>query len=824
MRNPPSTCFHCGEPLPAGRPLLAQLSKTHEPVCCAGCKAVAELIDAQGLGDYYDTRSAFAPSADVPSEARAEDALYDRPEVQIDFVRDAGGDEKEATLLLEGITCSACLWLNERHLQGLPGVTRADVNYATRRVHLRWRPREVALSRILGAVRAIGYRAYPSTAQREEALRRREQRASLWRMAVAGLGMMQVMMYALPAYVSDEGSLSSDIAQLLRWASLILTLPVMLYSCAPFFSGAWRDLRNRTLGMDVPVAVGLLVAFLASAWATVRGSGEVYFDSIAMFAFLLLLGRFLESAARQKAARSLEHVARALPLSARRLNRYPEDESEELLPGATLTSGDIVSVRAGEVFPADGVIVRGATEADESLLTGESRPVMRALGAEVVAGAVNRLSPVLMRVLRAGAQSRASHIARLMERAAAERPRLARLADRVAAWFVLGVLVIAALTGLGWYWIDPARALWSVVAVLVVTCPCALSLATPTVLAITTAILARRGMVVTRAHAIEALARATHFAFDKTGTLTEGKLRLVQSTALGTLSAAQALRIAAALEQHSEHPIGRALAMGAGTDQSAPAVTDLRNVPGGGVEGWVDGKRYRLGHARFVAAVDEPDLSDGWFTRVWLGDDEALLARFDLSDELRVGARETLTALMQTGKRVLLLSGDAPPVVARVARLVGIADYQGGLSPEGKLAHVRALQSAGARVVMVGDGVNDAPVLAQADLSIAMGAGAVLAQAHADVVMTSTNLSALHAGLLTAQRAMTVLRQNLIWALGYNLLAIPLAVSGWLTPWMAGLGMAGSSLLVVGNALRLLRTSGPSATPMPRAATAWSEA
>lgn len=816
MPPPAQICFHCGEPLPGGQPLLAVLTKGSQEVCCAGCKAVAELIDAQGLGGYYQSRTALPATVEVSTQARAEDALYDRPEVQEGLVRAVGEGEKETTLLLEGITCSACLWLNERHLQSLPGVVRADVNYATRRVHLRWRAQDVQLSTLLGAVRAIGYRAYPSTAQAGEALRRREERASLWRMAVAGLGMMQVMMYALPAYVADEGSMTSDIGHLLRWASLILTLPVMVYSCAPFFRGAWRDLRNRTLGMDVPVALGLLVAFMASVYATISTQGEVYFDSISMFAFLLLLGRHLEHAARQKAARGLEYVARALPVSARRLRAFPDNESEEILPAASLTAGDVVSVRAGEVFPADGVIVRGETEADESLLTGESRPVFRARGSAVVAGAVNRVSPVVMRVERAGEHSRASHIARLMERAAAERPRLAQVTDRVASWFVLAVLIIAALTGLGWYWIDASKALWTMVAVLVVTCPCALSLATPTVLAIATATLARRGMVVTRSHAIEALAGATHFAFDKTGTLTEGRLRLVQSTALQTLSAAQALRIAAAMEMHSEHPIGRALVAKADTLTAGPSVDGLRNVPGGGIEAYVDGHRYRLGHARFVAGLDEPDLSGGWLTRVWLGDEGGLLARFDFADNLRQGARSTIDALRRAGRVVLLLSGDAPPVVARTAQAVGITDYQGGLDPEAKLARVRALQAAGAKVVMVGDGINDAPVLAQAHLSVAMGAGAVLAQAHADVVMTSPDLGALEEGMRTARRAMGVMKQNLIWALGYNLLAIPLAVSGWLTPWMAGVGMAASSLLVVLNALRLLRVpKAPTSTLTP---------
>lgn len=386
-----SECFHCGETLPAGISLYARVDHATHPVCCQGRKVVAELIDGGGLTGYYKSRTALPAKGDATADVTgdSEDSFYDLPSVQQELVREAGDGRVEATLLLEGITCSTCLWLNERHLQSLDGVSHAEVNYTTRQALVRWDAGRLRFSEVLAAVRAIGYRAVPATVENLEALRRRERRASLWRMAVAGLGMMQVMMYAVPAYVAQEAALSADQSQLMRWASFILTVPVMAFACTPFYRGAWRDLRNRSLGMDVPVALGLLLAFVASTYATLSGRGEVYFDSVSMFAFLLLLGRHLELVAREKAGRGIERLAQSMPLKARKLTRFPLDESETLLPASALLPGDIVVVRAGEVFPADGVILRGETQADESLLTGESLPVRRGPDAPVIAGAVS---------------------------------------------------------------------------------------------------------------------------------------------------------------------------------------------------------------------------------------------------------------------------------------------------------------------------------------------------------------------------------------------------------------------------------------------------
>ena len=782
-------------------------------MCCAGCQAVAQAIAAGGFEAYYRERTALPPAAQADG---ADDlAIYDLPEVQQGLVRVLPG-ALEADLMLQGITCAACIWLNEQHVARLPGVLAMQVNYTTHRACVRWDPQRIRLSDILRAIQAIGYSAFPVTDATAEAVRKREDRALLWRLFVAGFGMMQVMMYALPAYLAEDGTMSADIAGLMRIASLILTVPVVLFSCGPFFRGAWRDVRLRRLGMDVPIALGIGVAFAASVYATFAGGGAVYFDSITMFVFFLLSGRYLELRARHKAAMSLEYLDRAIPLAAHRLVSYPAGRDTEEVAAVTLQPGDLVLVKPGEVIPADGVLMDGETETDEALLTGESRPVVKRAGASVTAGAVNRLNPAVMRVERAGEATRASHIRRLTERAAAQRPHVVELADRIAGWFVAAVLAVAAATALYWTVTDAARALWTVVAVLVVTCPCALSLATPTALAASVGNLARRGVIVARGHAIEALASVTHVVFDKTGTLTRGQLSLQGLDLLADCTRTQALALAAALEQGSEHPIASTLrAAAVQQDAVIPAAEAVRSVAGAGVEARIGGSVYRIGTAAFVSALagTPPEREYADATPVWLGCERGWLALFTLTDALRPEAAQVVMALRAAGKRVVILSGDEPAAVRSVAARLGVESADGGLTPEDKHVRVRTLQEQGAVVAMVGDGVNDAPVLAQAQVSIAMGSGAVLSQAHSDLVLLDGRLGRLLDAFSVSVRTMRIVRENLLWAVAYNVVALPLAVAGYVTPWLAGIGMGLSSLLVVLNALRLVQ-----AKPRARAA------
>lgn len=791
-------------------------------MCCAGCQAVAQAIVANQLTDYYRHRDAMpeSPRAALPDVLR-DVGLFDHPEFQKGFVRPVGEGEREASLILEGITCAACVWLNEQHIAGQPGVLGVDINYATRRARVRWDETKIRLSEILTAIAAIGYRAYPYDAERSEALAKKERRAALWRLFVAGFGMMQVMMYAIPAYIADAGTMTADIGQLMRWASLILTLPVIFYSAAPFFRSAWRDVKLWRVGMDVPVALGVGSAFVASLWATWTASGEVYFDSVTMFVFFLLGGRYLELMARQRAVRDVEQLAKVLPRFATRLVAYPGHDTERV-PAATLASGDVLLVKAGEAFPADGMVLQGSGSADESLLSGESRPVPKAESSEVIGGTINGGSVLIIRATGVGESTKLAAIRQLMERAQAEKPPVVVLADRVAGWFVAVLLILAAGTAVAWYFLVPDRALWVFVSVLVVSCPCALSLATPAALTAATGALSRLGLLPTRGHAIETLAQATHFVFDKTGTLTAGKLQLVETIPLAQISAGAALELAVALEGVSEHAIGASLRGAAtaagllgGAGMSAAVAT------GQGIEGAANGETYRIGRIAYVEELTRTPLAAGLAgdqgaeTVVALGRDGEWIALFRLRDRLRPSAVQLVQALKSAGRQVCILSGDSPGAVAAVAAELDVAEARSGLSPQDKHEFILGLQRRGAVVAMVGDGVNDAPVLAQAQVSIAMGSGTDLARNQGDMVLLSDDLARLADGLLIARRASRIIRQNLLWAFAYNLVAIPAAMFGWVAPWMAGIGMSASSLMVVLNALRLGRSRSPAVSRGP---------
>ncbi|MBK5355033.1 cadmium-translocating P-type ATPase [Pseudomonas sp. TH41] len=806
----PTPCYHCALPVPAGSRFTAVVLGENREFCCPGCQAVAEAIVVGGLESYYQHRSESSANPEaLPVQLVDELALYDRADVQAPFVRH-DGDLAETTLLMEGISCAACGWLIEKHLRSLPAVAEARLNLSNHRLHVRWADAQLPLSQVLSELRHIGYAAHPYHADRASEQLASENRLALRQLGVAGLLWFQAMMATMATWPEFNIDLSPELHTILRWVALFLTTPIVFYSCAPFFKGAMRDLRTRHLTMDVSVSLAIGSAYLAGIWTSITGAGELYFDAVGMFALFLLAGRYLERRARERTAAATAQLVNLLPASCLRLSN--DGQSERILL-SELRVGDQVLVHPGAILPADGKILDGQSSVDESLLTGEYLPQPRTRGDAVTAGTLNVEGALTVEVLALGQDTRLSAIVRLLDRAQAEKPRLAEIADRAAQWFLLLSLIAAAVIGLVWWELDSSRAFWIVLAMLVATCPCALSLATPTALTAATGTLHKLGLLLTRGHVLEGLNQIDTVIFDKTGTLTEGRLALRSIRPLGALDSDQCLSLAAALENRSEHPIARAFG------RAPLAAEEVHSTPGLGLEGLVGEQRLRIGQPGFVcelsgaAMPSVPDEAGQWLL---LGDSQGPLAWFVLDDRLRADAPALLEACKARGWRTLLLSGDSSPMVASVAAELGIDEARGGLRPDDKLQVLQQLHKEGRKVLMLGDGVNDVPVLAAADISVAMGSATDLAKTSADAVLLSNRLDALVQAFSLARRTRRVIIENLLWAGLYNGLMLPFAALGWITPVWAAVGMSISSLTVVLNALRLTRLpSAPAASTTP---------
>lgn len=809
-------CFHCGLDVPESLDLPIEYEGGKHPACCAGCQAVAQSIIDAGLGSYYKQRTADAEKAALPPAEMLEQLkLYDLPEVQADFVEIGAGDEREAVLMLGGITCAACVWLIEQQLLRHQGVLRVDLNYSSRRVRVSWNNHQTALSDILLLIQNTGYTAAPYDARKVEEAAQKERKQSLIRLAVAGLSMMQTMMFAIPTYLYSD--IEPQYLTILHWGAFLMVLPAMFYSAVPFYQGAWRDWQNRRAGMDTPVAIAIVLTFIAGIYSLVSNAGQgMYFESIAMFVFFLLAGRYMEQMARRKAGDAAERLVKLVPAFCHKLPDYPQSEASEEAAVVRLQAGDVIVVRPGEVIPVDGTVLVGDSEVNEAMLTGESLPVRKTAGATVVAGTLNTASPLVIHTDQVGGQTRLSHIVKLLDRALSQKPRLAELADKYASSFVLGLLLMAVPVFIGWtLYAGAAQALWITVSLLVITCPCALSLATPTALAASTGNLASDGILVGGGQSLETLAQIDDVVFDKTGTLTKGELAVVRVLPLGRLNEAEATAVAQVLEQQSEHPIARAILKHAAvSDGLNLQVAQRLNRVGYGVSAQVnvngDPQIWALGRAEFVAeiagnlpAAAEAVQHSG--SLVYLGNQSGFQAAFLLADEIKEGSTDMLAALKKDGVRLHVLSGDRSAAVAALAGDLGLDTFRAEASPEHKLAYVETLQRQGRKVLMVGDGINDAPVLAKADVSVAVAGGADVARDGADVVLLNDDMRMLPRMMVQAKRTRAIIRENLIWASVYNLIAVPLAAFGFVTPWIAALGMSLSSLLVVANALRLLK-------------------
>ncbi|MBF0611184.1 MAG: cadmium-translocating P-type ATPase [Magnetococcales bacterium] len=790
-------CHHCGLPVPGDLHLHHQDGQGNHSFCCQGCLLAFRMIQGAGLGEYYQRREEGITGCRPSDEELTSLAAFDDPDYQQRFTRVTQEGLVEINLLLEGIHCAACIWLNERILQSLPGVAKARVNFATHRATVCWDPAQLSLSHILAAIRRIGYKAEPYDPVGVEQVHRRRDRTLLARLGVAGFGAANVMFIAVALYAGYFQGIEQEFKQFFHWISLVIALPVVLFSGWGFFRGAWSGLRLGQLNVDLPISLGVVVTFAYSVHVTIRGYGEVYFDSVTMFLFILLTGRYLESAARRKAAAATERLLALEPRTA----KVQQGDTVVEVPVRQVKVGDRLVVAAGERIPVDGIVRQGVTSVDESMLTGESLPVTKDVGDILAAGTLNQEGGVILEACRVGEDTALARIIQMVEEAQNRRSPMQTMADKVATRFVVVILSLAALTFLAWYGIDPAMAMENAVALLIITCPCALGLATPAAVIVATGAAASRGVLIKGGEVLERLAKINRMILDKTGTLTQGHPKVEAIHPLPPYDESTLLAMASALEGFSSHPLGRAVVQESRHRQITPWSTDgeVINHPGKGMETRIQGAVARVGRPGFVTG--EPPAGP-WS---WIGCslDDRLLGWIALSDPLKEDASQAVESIGARGVAISLISGDRADVVAMVAARTGIAHAKGEVLPQDKEGEVAACQQRGEVVAMVGDGINDAPALARADVAMVVENAVDVAVATADIVLLNRHLDSLVVALDISRRTLAIIRQNYLISLCYNALAIPLAMAGLVAPIVAAVAMPLSSLAVVGNALRL---------------------
>ena len=847
-------CDHCGLPvLDPGRFRSAEGDQIFE-FCCPGCCAVAKVIRGAGLDQYYAQRepgnlpASWVGEADTSATKGGLDendwTRFDHPTAQVGWVEHKGdeGNERSVFLLVEGVHCAACVWLIEHFVGDLKGVECAAMNYANHQLEVTLTDPDSKISEVFYAISKIGYRAHPYSVQMRQKTRKRLQKTRLRQIGVAGALGMQIMVLSVALYAGDWFGIEADVADFLRRTSLLLTLPILFYSARPFFEGAINAIKIRRAGMDLPVSIGILLAFLGSVWTIIEHSGnagargETYFDSIAMFVFFLLSARYIELSTRIRSAQVVDRLVDSVPATCRLIraeeafsvpNSDVANAATDIVGVDELEVGDRILIRPGDAVPADGVIIRGSSSVSESLLTGESYPVARTLGEEVIAGSMNIDGTLWVKVVRTSDESTLSSIQKLTERTSQKKPRLTALSEKLSGWFVATVLLIASIcAGLGWYLSDP-NWLGRTIAILVVTCPCALSLATPLALTASASSLLRRGICVVNQHVLETMAKVDHFVFDKTGTLTQGELSLINIVVTTQdnqqkLSPAEELgqrwlQLAASLEAESRHPIAKAFSEEYGNQARVNVESRVHEV-GGGVAGRIDGQWWCLGSVKFVhqqlRSLGRNGISQGELNAYLPQDQVAVIlvgpedqkVVFSFDDTPRAGAAKLIAELKGQGKKVTMLTGDRSGLALKVAGQLGIAriDVFAELSPEDKAGMLSQFVKRGDAIAMVGDGLNDSAALVQSHVSIAVSRDLNLTSAQADVILLTDRIDPI--GLIAGQskRSLNIIRQNMSWALAYNLLALPLAIMGMVPPWLAAIGMSLSSALVVINSWRLM--------------------
>ena len=809
-----NSCFHCGERVPTGIAIFVTISHKSQAMCCIGCEAVATTIVDNNLTDYYRFRTELAPkgSALIPEQLKR-NQLLDEESLQSEFTYKTD-EYKETILSIDGITCSACAWLIEMQLDKVEGINSISVNATTQRATVRWQDKKLKLSEIITKVQDIGYQAFPFKASQSEENNQIQAKAFIKRLGISGILMMQVMMIAVGLYFGAFSGMEKHNLIYLRWASLVLTIPIICYGALPFYQGAIRSLKAHRLSMDVPVTIAITLAFSASAWATISQQGEVYFESVAMFTFLLLIGKFLEFRARSRAAEVSANLLKLMPMTATKII----DNKEIFIAAKQLIIGDLVIIKPGQLVPADGSITLGESQLNEAMLSGEQIPVTKSVGDKVFAGTINGDSNLQVKVTQESSHSFLSQLIRLSETSQAHKPKLAQLSDKVAQYFVALILICAVTTAFYWQQHLPEQAFWITLSVLVVTCPCALSLATPTALTCSTTRLNRDGIMIKSSHVMETIPQVTSFAFDKTGTLTTGDFVIKNTLILGCFNQEQTLSFAAALESHSEHPLAKAFKLYRNFKHSASEVVVH---PGKGVSGCINKQIFTVGKPSWLLEKT-PDLDrykDAQCVLVVKNNSHIneLIAVFYLEDHIRDDAQLVLDQLKEKKIQTIMLSGDNESGCKKVSDILSMDKIYSGLNAQDKVSRLKELQGISNNsdkglitkvkntVAMIGDGVNDTPVFGAAHVSIAMGSGTDIAKNGADVILLHNQLSALQTLLAVANKNRIIIYQNYSWALGYNVIVLPLAMAGFITPYMAVIGMSASSLIVITNSLRLLK-------------------
>ncbi|SEL92271.1 Cu2+-exporting ATPase [Colwellia chukchiensis] len=792
-------CFHCGEFVPNGIDLITKIDNIAQPMCCIGCQAVAQTIVDNKLTDYYRFRSAPAQKGEVlvPEQLQRNEILDD-DNLQDEFTYVQDGF-KEAILTIDGISCSACAWLIEMQLSKFKGVKKVNVNATTQRATVRWQAQQIKLSEILNLIDKIGYQALPFKASNAETINKRQTKSFIKRLGISGILMMQVMMIAFGLYFGAFSDMAAHNKVYLRWASFFLTLPIVTYGAYPFYKSAFYALKARQLSMDVPVSIAICLAFLASVWATFSQRGEVYFESVSMFTFLILIGKFLEFRARTRAADVSANLLKLMPMTATKL----EQGKESIVAAAHLQAGDTILIKPGETVPADSVIIAGKSQVNEAMLSGEQLPLHKTAPDQIYAGTINGDGNLNAKVKHGNQESFLSQLIRLSESAQGYKPKLAKLSDKIAQYFVALILFVATVTAIYWSQHQPEQAFWITLSVLVVTCPCALSLATPTALTCATTRLNREGILIKSAHVLETMPEIDAIAFDKTGTLTTGEFSITTIKTYGPFAKEngqdgeqQVLAIAAALEAHSAHPLAKAFSHYRDFNQTASQVVVS---PGAGIAGTVNDFSYRIGKSSWLLTNNQAHSA-----QCVLMQNEQLVAEFYLSDSTRADAQALISYLQSEKVKTLMLSGDHEVGCNQLQKQLRLDNVQANLSAQDKVNAIKQ-QQATHTVAMVGDGVNDTPVLGAAHLSIAMGSGTDIAKNGADVILLSNKLNNIATLKQVSERTTRIIKQNYRWAFAYNAVVLPLAVMGYIVPYMAVIGMSASSIIVVSNSLRLLK-------------------